>query len=160
MELQRLRNARGLKPSQLARLAGHHSVARLLSEVNISSGPQPYASAATASSSAAPAELPRRAARAALPARQDPGRLPAGSPERGSMSQDALLAALTQRARLLLSLRATTLDPETKQLDSSGDSSEVCSIRTRLMNFAHIASQLDDNPLQCLDQSSRDRKGI
>ena len=126
MELQRLRNARGLKPSQLARLAGHHTVARLLSEVNISSGPQPYASAATAaSSSVVAAELPRRAARAALPARQDPGRLPASSPERGGLSQEALLAALTQRARLLLSLRATTLDPDRNQEDSSGDSSEV-----------------------------------
>ena len=126
MELQRLRNARGLKPSQLARLAGHHSVARLLSEVNISSGPQPYASgAAAASSSVAAAELPRRAGRAALPARQDPGRLPAGSPERGGMSQEALLAALTQRARLLLSLRATTLDPDRNQEEPSGDSSEV-----------------------------------
>ena len=126
MELQRLRNARGLKPSQLARLAGHHSVARLLSEVNISSAPQPYASAAAASSSAAPAEVPRRAARAALPARQDLGRLPAGSPERGGMSQEALLAALTQRARLLLSLRAATLDPDCKEEESSGDVSEVC----------------------------------
>jgi len=69
MELQRLRNARGLKPSQLARLAGHHSVARLLSEVNISGAHQHTTAAAPSSSGAPAAELPRRVARAGLPAR-------------------------------------------------------------------------------------------
>ena len=35
LDLQRMRNARGLKASQLARLAGHHAVARMLSEAQV-----------------------------------------------------------------------------------------------------------------------------
>jgi len=58
----------------------------------------------------------------------------AGSPERGGMSQEVLLAALTQRARLLLSLRATTQSIESKQQDSNTDSSEVCTIRDALLH--------------------------
>lgn len=123
MELQRLRNARGLKASQLARLAGHHSVARLLSEINIQTAPQPLASSAPAvSTSAAPAELPRRVARAALPMRQEPGRL---SSEQGTVSQEALLAALLQRAKLLLSLRAASLNLEGSQPEFNATGNEV-----------------------------------
>ena len=123
MELQRLRNARGLKPSQLARLAGHHSVARLLSEVNIQTTPQPLtSSAAGVSTSAAPAEPLRRVARAALPTRQEPGRL---SLEQGGISQEALLVALVQRAKLLLSLRAASLSLEGSPPESSAIGNEV-----------------------------------
>lgn len=144
MELQRLRNARGLKPSQLARLAGHHAVARLLSEVNISTTPQTFLSAAP-SSSGAPIELPRRIARAALPARaglptrQEPTRLPAGFPERGGVPQEALLAALTQRARLLLSLRASSLSLDGGPQDTSSNGSEVRRPR-RLIHMLLYAS--------------------
>jgi hypothetical protein len=106
VELQRLRNARGLKPSQLARLAGHHSVARLLSEVNIAGGSHSLISAAPGSSGGPGEQLPRRAARVALPAR--PAQV-----------------ALTQRAKLLLSLRATALGHDSPQQDAGPESSEV-----------------------------------
>ena len=131
MELQRLRNARGLKPSQLARLAGHHSVARLLSEVNIAGGSHSLTSAAPGSSGAPGEQLPRRAARVALPARAaqvaraEPGRLPPAAACGGGISQEALLAALTQRAKLLLSLRATVLGHDNSQQDVGPESSEV-----------------------------------
>ena len=131
MELQRLRNARGLKPSQLARSAGHHSVARLLSEVNIASGSHSLTSAALGSSGAPGEQLPRRAARAALPARAaqvaraELGRLPAAAAPGGGISQEALLAALTQRAKLLLSLRATALGHDSPQQDAGPENSEV-----------------------------------
>lgn len=131
MELQRLRNARGLKPSQLARSAGHHSVARLLSEVNIAGGSHSLTSAALGSSGAPGEQLPRRAARAALPARAaqvaraELGRLPAAAASGGGISQEALLAALTQRAKLLLSLRATALGHDSPQQDAGPENSEV-----------------------------------
>ena len=131
MELQRLRNARGLKPSQLARSAGHHSVARLLSEVNIAGGSHSLTSATLGSSGAPGEQLPRRAARAALPARAaqvaraELGRLPAAAASGGGISQEALLAALTQRAKLLLSLRATALGHDSPQQDAGPVNSEV-----------------------------------
>ena len=54
VELHRVRNARGLKASQLARLAGHHSVARLLSEAQIA----PTSSAQQAASATGGGEAP------------------------------------------------------------------------------------------------------
>ena len=84
-------------------------------------------------------ELPARscmkASRSSRPCRQEPARMPAGSPERGGMSQEVLLAALTQRARLLLSLRATTQSTDIKQQDSNTDSSEVCAIPSVLSSW-------------------------
>lgn len=77
MELRRVRNFRGLKPSQLARMGGHPGLARLLSE------------APTGRSSR------RRHRRGA-------------ERHRHTMSPDALLAVLVQRAKLLMSLRSVS----------------------------------------------------
>lgn len=89
MELQRIRNNRGLKPSQLARLAGHHSVARLLSEAHI---PPPHAAVPGSS------ELSSRRQRYRHGARPDQAhrlRMSA-APERPPMSQEAIVASIMQ----------------------------------------------------------------
>ncbi|KAK9901580.1 hypothetical protein WJX75_003093 [Coccomyxa subellipsoidea] len=112
MELQRIRNARGLKASQLARLAGHHSVARLLSEAHISP--------AALSGGHTFADTPRQPRRSAhtrpeqqqAPPQQQRSRGGSAGPERHQVSQEAVIGAIVQRAKLLLSLRAVSLQTE------------------------------------------------
>lgn len=90
MELQRIRNARGLKASQLARLAGHHSVARLLSEAHIApalSGGHTFS------------DTPRQPRRSAhgRPEQQQPQQSRSSrGPDRPQVSQEAVIAAIVQ----------------------------------------------------------------
>ena len=96
MELQRIRNARGLKASQLARLAGHHSVARLLSEAHISP--------AALSGGHTFADTPRQPRRSAhtrpeqqqAPPQQQRSRGGSAGPERHQVSQEAVIGAIVQ----------------------------------------------------------------
>jgi hypothetical protein len=94
MELQRIRNARGLKPSQLARLAGHHSVARMLSEAHLS----PQGASAGGLTGMEPARRHRRPAGGS--ARSDQARTRAAPPsDRPPVSQETIIASIMQVRR-------------------------------------------------------------
>lgn len=87
--MRRLRNLKGLRPYQLAQAEGHYALARLLAET------RPYV----------PQHLSSRRARRAA---HEPAQRHMPTPE-------AILAMLAGRARLMLSLRAVTLQqPDTQ----------------------------------------------
>lgn len=100
MELQRIRNARGLKPSQLARLAGHHSVARLLSEAHVAPaqpGGHAFADTHRRSRRSAHARADQLQQQHSQPQQQQQhSRSGSGAPERPQVSQEAVIGAIVQ----------------------------------------------------------------
>ena len=100
MELQRIRNARGLKPSQLARLAGHHSVARLLSEAHVApaqSGGHAFADTHRRSRRSGHARADQIQQQSSQPLQQQQhSRSGSGAPERPQVSQEAVIGAIVQ----------------------------------------------------------------
>jgi hypothetical protein len=101
LDLQRLRNARGLKASQLARLAGHHAVARLLSEAQVTASVAAHAS--SGSFPAAAGGSGRRGARrrqvwlhAAGEARQQEAPPGADRAAAVAVTQEAVVGAIVQ----------------------------------------------------------------
>ncbi|BDA42334.1 probable E3 ubiquitin-protein ligase XBOS32 at N-terminal half [Coccomyxa sp. Obi] len=132
MELQRIRNARGLKPSQLARLAGHHSVARLLSEAHVApaqSGGHAFADTHRRSRRSAHARADQLQQQHSQPQQQQQhSRSGSGPPERPQVSQEAVIGAIVQRAKLLLSLRAVSQQMEPGCHSSADASSEEAAL--------------------------------
>jgi len=101
LELRRIRNSRGLKPSQLARLAGHHSLALLLSSSRAAAGGGEGGAGSGAARAASRAE---RAARA--DGREERGGATAHGERRSGrerrrsyVTQEAVLLALVQARR-------------------------------------------------------------
>jgi len=101
LELRRIRNSRGLKPSQLARLAGHHSLALLLSSSRAAAGGVEGGAGPGAARAASRAE---RAARA--DGREERGGATAHGERRSGrerrrsyVTQEAVLLALVQARR-------------------------------------------------------------
>ncbi len=102
MELQRIRNARGLKPSQLARLAGHHSVARLLSEAHVApaqSGGHALADTHRRSRRSAHARADQLQQQHSQPQQQQQNRSGSGATERPQVSHEAVIGAIVQVSR-------------------------------------------------------------
>ncbi len=95
MELRRIRNSRGLKPSQLARLGGHHSLALLLSS---SRSQRPPAGEGPAGG---PLRGASRGEHGAFEARGERGRERRGGRERRRphVTQEAVLLELVQVLR-------------------------------------------------------------
>lgn len=107
LELRRIRNSCGLKPSQLARLAGHHSLALLLSSVRAQAG-------AEGGAAAGGTRPERRGERGGERGRE---RRSGRERRRPYVTQEAVLLALVQvRAACLCLLRLAPLKGESCKL--------------------------------------------